>query len=60
MNKVQREAADTRILEEHCARLNREALDVLEYQRLGRNRWLIRMNRMPVIKGNYSLKVFEV
>jgi metal-responsive CopG/Arc/MetJ family transcriptional regulator len=30
--KEQREAADTRILEAHSARLNREALDVLEYQ----------------------------
>jgi len=45
MNKEQREAADTRILEEHRARLNREALDVLEYQRFGRNCWLIRMVR---------------
>jgi hypothetical protein len=50
MNKEQRETADARILEEHSARLNREALDVIEYQRLGRNRWLIRMNRKRLTK----------
>jgi metal-responsive CopG/Arc/MetJ family transcriptional regulator len=34
-NKEQREAADTLVLEAHSVRLNREALDVLEYQDLG-------------------------
>ena len=35
LRKAQREAADTKILEAHTERLNREALDVLEYQDLG-------------------------
>ncbi len=33
--KTQREARDTTIMEEHAVRLNRAALDVLEYQDLG-------------------------
>jgi metal-responsive CopG/Arc/MetJ family transcriptional regulator len=32
LRKSRREASDARILEDHGDRLNREALDVLEYQ----------------------------
>ena len=35
LRKARREAKDTRVLEAHAERLNREALDVLEYQDLG-------------------------
>ncbi len=34
MQKAEREARDSRILNAHADRLNREALDVLEYQDL--------------------------
>lgn len=34
LRKAQRAAADAKILEKHGDRLNREALDVLEYQDL--------------------------
>lgn len=36
--KMRREARDTAIMEAHAARLNREALDVLEYQDLSRRK----------------------
>jgi len=34
LEKAKREAADARIISSHAARLNREAMDVLEYQGL--------------------------